>query len=137
MTIKDILHKKLSSDHPSLNDNMSKHQKTNKILKQVHSSVLDLLNWHRPKENNDVKTVQFDCPSSSAEKTSSDIKSSDMSRALSKKSVTFASVFDLKDEKNNIVRISKFYFITTSFIQWGKSVTSVLRSTSEVPMKYR
>jgi hypothetical protein len=116
MTITDMIKKKPSSHHSSelfrqssFNDDT---HKQNQKFKQLHMSVLDLLHWHRPKDSPEIKTIEDEFPQGSDKRRPSIIKSSDMSRALSKKSVTFASVFDLKDdEQHYVVRISKLYFI--------------------------
>ena len=116
MTINDMIKKKPSSHHSSklfrqssFNDDTHKqHQK----FKQLHTSVLDLLHWHRPKDSPEIKTIEDELPQRSDTRRPSIIKSSDMSKALSKKSVTFASVFDLKDDDQHyVVRIYKLHFI--------------------------
>jgi hypothetical protein len=99
---------------------------SNDKFKRLHTSVLDLLNWHRPKDGLETKTTYPGLPKASALRRPSTIKTSDMSRTISKKSVTFASAFNLAGdddeddddddyEKDRFVRIYKLSFLRTFF----------------------
>jgi len=122
MTFKDLISKGIIS-HPkesvrrsSLdNEIQKKHQKLNHSnkhhnnykLKRLHTSVLDLFHWHQPKdilENNNIDQEQ------SLPHRPSIIKSSDIEKVLSKKSVTFASTFDLTDKERDIEELVRIYY---------------------------
>lgn len=108
MTFKDYIAKKTNShsrqlpNPSSLNREMKRkhHQK----FKRLHISVLDLLQWYPSKQNIENKNIQQDKvqEEDSFPRRQSIIKSSDAPRILSKKSVTFASAFDLIDNKQDI-----------------------------------
>jgi hypothetical protein len=95
----------------SFNDDLHDKKSRQPKLKRLHTSVLDLFHWHRPENSTGSKNtnhLQVPMP-----QRPSIIKSSDIARAISKKSVTFASAFDLtenKDGKDYLVRILKLLF---------------------------
>ena len=88
--------------------NRTNKQHHNHKLKQMQTSVLDLLQWHQPKDTHENKNINEQKQQRlSAPCRPSIIKSSDVAKVLSKKSVTFASVFDLvdnDDDKDDVVR---------------------------------
>lgn len=113
MTFKDFISKKNlshstdSSHRVSSNDEIKKkhhHQHNNHKLKQLRVSVLDLLHRHPPTDAFKNKNIEEEDDDGYFPHRSSIIKSTDVPRILSKKSVTFASAFDLVDNKQEKVR---------------------------------
>jgi len=110
MTFTDISSQRTKSHSLELfhnevhNNDHAFHQNT-KLKKPFHMSFFDLLHWHRPTDtlantNIHQQQQQQTCPHRP-----SIIKSSDISRAISKKSVTFASsasIFDLPNDDHMV-----------------------------------
>jgi hypothetical protein len=99
MTFTDIISKQTNSEptesfqQSSLNDQMPKKHRKNQKIKKLHASVLDLLHGHRSTnilENKNTSQQQGERLPTRP----SIIKSSDVERVVSKKSVTFATIFD-------------------------------------------
>jgi hypothetical protein len=122
MTFTDLISKRIVS-HPteslrrsSLNNEIQKKRQKlnhsnkhhhNHKLKCLHTSVLDLLHWHQPTdilENNNKDQEQ------SLPHRPSIIKSSDIAKVLSKKSVTFASTLDLADNEHDVEEAVRIYY---------------------------
>ncbi|CAM2703848.1 unnamed protein product [Rotaria socialis] len=113
MTLKDFNSKKTISnqlesiDPSSSNKEIKKNDHvldySNKKFKQMRVSLLKLIHSHRSSENIESKTThseQQQQQDSSSPKRPSIIKSTDIPRSVSKKSVAFASAIDQDDSLN-------------------------------------
>ncbi|CAF2088647.1 unnamed protein product [Rotaria magnacalcarata] len=113
MTLKDCNSEKTTSnqlesiDQSSTNKEIKKNDyvldHSNKKFKQIRMSLLNLIHSHRSSENIESKTThseQQQQQDSSSPKRPSIIKSTDIPRSVSKKSVAFASAIDQDDSLN-------------------------------------
>lgn len=103
---------------PKLNRSNKFHQ--NGKFKKLQTSVLDLLHVHHPMDNLENKDIHHQ-QQEPLPPHPSIIKSSDIARVLSKKSVTFASVFDPGENKDDVVRRFLLQLIKSIFIRLGIS----------------
>jgi hypothetical protein len=125
----DISHSSESSNPETkkkrlrLNRSNKSHQ--DGAFKKLQTSVLDLLHVHHSVDNLENKDIQppqqQQQQKESAPRHPSIIKSSDIARVLSKKSVTFASVFDPVDNENDTVRRFILQLIKFILIRFGNS----------------
>jgi hypothetical protein len=108
-----------------LNRSNKSHQ--NGAFKKLQTSVLDILHVHHSVDNLENKDIQPPPPpppqqqKESVPRHPSIIKSSDIARVLSKKSVTFASVFEPVDNEHDMVRRFILQLIKFILIRFGNS----------------
>jgi hypothetical protein len=119
MTFAEFISKRDASSPPSNPQPRKKRPKSsrpnqlqqNGASKRIQTFVLDLLHVHHPMDNLENKDIYHE-QQQQQQKTSKEplpprpsiIKSSDIARVLSKKSVTFASAFEVEDNENVRVR---------------------------------
>lgn len=101
MTFTDVIFQRIqiksSSKKYRPTDQPVERPAANGKLKRMHESILDLISGYRLAGSHGEKST--DQQQRSASTNSSVGKSSDQERAVSKKTVTFASVFDFLDDE--------------------------------------
>jgi hypothetical protein len=98
MTFTDIISHPSRLFHSfSISDDLNKHHK----LKRINTSTLNLCSRDRQSNTNEQQQTSFLQPPS------------DLSRSISNKSITFASVFDTLENEtiNHVVSINKLFSI--------------------------
>lgn len=114
MTFTDIMeHSSKLFHNYSMNNNLNKKDQHRK-LKRLNTSILNLIPRHRKTKNFERKNTNDQIQQTNSFLHSpSIITTSELSRSISNKSITFASVFDeLENENNNhTVRLIQLFVI--------------------------
>ncbi len=114
MTFTDIMeHSSKLFHNYSMNNNLNKKDQHRK-LKRLNTSILNLIPRHRKTKNFERKNTNDQIQQTNSFLNSpSIITTSELSRSISNKSITFASVFDeLENENNNhTVRLIQLFVI--------------------------